>query len=104
MAFALEKGVGRESAWVVEAVRAGGADAWGGDAREGKKDKENGAVKRGDDGTGEQVGELGLEMWIRSAAQDNVDAMVKVGDYYCMSSAHYAQTCACLLLLIFTAS
>lgn len=25
--------------------------------------------------------ELGL--WIRSAAQDNVDAMVKVGDHYC---------------------
>jgi hypothetical protein len=22
-------------------------------------------------------------MWTRSAAQDNVDAMVKVGDYYC---------------------
>lgn len=25
----------------------------------------------------------GLELWIRSAAQDNVDAMVKVGDYFC---------------------
>jgi SEL1 protein len=32
-----------------------------------------------------RVNEMAMRWWIRSAAQDNVDAMVKVGDYYCMS-------------------
>ncbi len=27
--------------------------------------------------------EMGLRQWVRSAAQDNVDAIVKVGDLYC---------------------
>ena len=27
--------------------------------------------------------EMGLRHWVRSAAQDNVDAIVKVGDLYC---------------------
>lgn len=30
-----------------------------------------------------RVNEMAMRWWIRSAAQDNVDAMVKVGDYYC---------------------
>lgn len=30
-----------------------------------------------------RVNEVAMRWWIRSAAQDNVDAMVKVGDYYC---------------------
>jgi hypothetical protein len=33
-----------------------------------------------------RVNEMAMRWWIRSAAQDNVDAMVKVGDYYCGSS------------------
>jgi len=40
------------------------------------------------DGTVEdkaRVNEMAMRCWIRSAAQDNVDAMVKVGDYYCES-------------------
>jgi len=32
-----------------------------------------------------RVNEVAMRWWIRSAAQDNVDAMVKVGDYYCES-------------------
>jgi SEL1 protein len=32
-----------------------------------------------------RVNEMAMRWWIRSAAQDNVDAMVKVGDYYCES-------------------
>lgn len=30
-----------------------------------------------------RVNEMAMRWWIRSAAQDNVDSMVKVGDYYC---------------------
>lgn len=33
--------------------------------------------------TGRSVDELAMRYWVRSAAQDNVDAMVKVGDLYC---------------------
>lgn len=33
-----------------------------------------------------RVNEMAMRWWIRSAAQDNVDAMVKVGDYYCKST------------------
>jgi len=33
-----------------------------------------------------RVNEMAMRWWIRSAAQDNVDAMVKVGDYYCEST------------------
>jgi SEL1 protein len=29
----------------------------------------------------------GLRQWVRSAAQDNVDAIVKVGDLYCKPSS-----------------
>ena len=32
-----------------------------------------------------KVNEMAMRWWIRSAAQDNVDSMVKVGDYYCGS-------------------
>lgn len=32
-----------------------------------------------------KVNEMAMRWWIRSAAQDNVDSMVKVGDYYCES-------------------
>lgn len=31
----------------------------------------------------EKANQAALMHWVRSAAQDNVDAMVKVGDYYC---------------------
>ena len=34
-----------------------------------------------------RVNEMAMRWWIRSAAQDNVDAMVKVGDYYCGSNS-----------------
>ena len=72
VAFALERGVGKDAAWVQDAVKAGGVEHWHGA-------KEVSVAE----GTGKQVGQVGLEMWTRSAAQDNVDAMVKVGDYYC---------------------
>jgi len=35
-----------------------------------------------------RVNEVAMRWWIRSAAQDNVDAMVKVGDYYCEFSMY----------------
>jgi len=35
------------------------------------------------DGGEKHVQDLALRHWVRSAAQDNVDAMVKVGDLYC---------------------
>lgn len=34
-----------------------------------------------------RIHEMAMRWWIRSAAQDNVDAMVKVGDYYCEFSS-----------------
>ena len=37
---------------------------------------------------GEVMNDAALMQWVRSAAQDNVDAMVKVGDYYCQCSLH----------------
>lgn len=37
----------------------------------------------------EEGGKQALVWWLRSAAQDNVDAMVKVGDYYCSSILLY---------------
>jgi SEL1 protein len=87
VAFALEKGIGKEIPWVRDAVWAGGAREWQWNAKNGRKGIKD-AVQ---DGMEEHAGGLGLEMWTRSAAQNNVDAMVKVGDYYCMSS------CGCLV-------
>lgn len=39
--------------------------------------------KGGDLYGGKMEGDMAMRYWIRSAAQDNVDAMVKVGDLYC---------------------
>lgn len=46
-----------------------------------------GHVNEGLDGLDQRarVNEMAMRWWIRSAAQDNVDSMVKVGDYYCKS-------------------
>ena len=42
----------------------------------------------------EQETALGMRYWIRSAAQDNVDAMVKVGDLYCELTSSSPSTSA----------
>ena len=51
--------------------------------------------KDGGDGTVTEKGrinEMAMRWWIRSAAQDNVDAMVKVGDYYCEFYIHFSRS------------
>lgn len=49
-----------------------------------KHGREDGEGIRGLQGKGgEDWKEKEVRLWVRSAAQDNVDAMVKVGDYFC---------------------
>lgn len=75
LGWLLEKGIGKE-------VLSGGS-------RRGVTDGEGGLAGGVEEKA--RVNEMAMRWWIRSAAQDNVDSMVKVGDYYCELDCHYAR-------------